>query len=87
MLRAIFLGIGCLYTAAYEPVGLWPLTPVLLLPLLYVILLRTSRESSGLAFYFGLGWFLSGPYWIYLSVTGPGNAARWIGVIYPVGSA
>jgi len=80
VLRAIFFGIGCLYTAAYEPVGLWPLTQVLLLPLLYVVLSKTGREAAKLAFYFGLGWFLCGTYWIYLSVTGPGNAAWWIGV-------
>jgi apolipoprotein N-acyltransferase len=85
VLRAIFFGIGCLYTAAYEPVGLWPLTPVLLLPLLYVSLTRTGREAAKLAFYFGLGWFLSGTYWIYLSVTGPGNAAPWIGVFLVIG--
>ena len=80
MLRAVFFGIGCLYTGAFEPVGLWPLTPVLLLPLLYAVLTDTSRAAARLAFYFGLGWFLSGTYWIYLSVTGPGNAAWWIGV-------
>jgi apolipoprotein N-acyltransferase len=78
--RAIFFGIGCLFTAVYEPVGLWPLAPVLLLPLLFVALTRTGREAASLAFSLGLGWFLSGTYWIYLSVTGPGNAAWWIGV-------
>ena len=80
MQRAIFFGIGCLFTAAFEPVGLWPLAPVLLLPLLYVALFKSSREAAVLAFSFGLGWFLCGTYWIYLSVTGPGNAAWWIGV-------
>jgi apolipoprotein N-acyltransferase len=83
--RAIFFGIGCLFTAVYEPVGLWPLAPVLLLPFLYVALTRSSREVASLAFCLGLGWFLSGTYWIYLSVTGPGNAAWWIGVFLVIG--
>lgn len=85
MQRAIAFGIGCLFTVVYEPVGLWPLAPVLLLPFLYVALARTSREAAVLAFSFGLGWFLSGTYWIYLSVTGPGNAAGWIGVFLVIG--
>jgi len=83
--RAIAFGTGCLFTAVYEPVGLWPLAPALLLPFLYVALTRTSRETASLAFSFGLGWFLSGTYWIYLSVTGPGNAAGWIAVFLVVG--
>jgi len=83
--RAIFFGIGCLFTAAFEPIGLWPLAPVLLLPLLHVALFKSSHKAANLAFSFGLGWFLSGTYWIYLSVTGPGNAAWWIGVFLVIG--
>jgi len=53
---------------------------VLLLPILWLALTRSGRFAASHSFYFGLGWFLSGTYWIYLSVTGPGNAAWWIGV-------
>lgn len=81
MLRVIFFGLGCLYTTVYEPTGFWPLAPVLLLPFLYVSLTRSGRFAAKHAFFFGLGWFLTGTYWIYLSVTGPGNAAWWIGVL------
>ena len=81
MLRAIFFGLGCLYTFVYEPAALWPLAPVLLLPFLYVSLTHTARSAASHAFYFGCGWFLCGTYWIYLSVTGPGAAAWWIGVL------
>ena len=80
MLRAIFFGLGCLYTSVYEPLGLWPLAPILLLPILYLALTQSGRFAASHAFYFGCGWFLTGTYWIYLSVTGPGNAAWWIGV-------
>lgn len=81
MLRAIFFGLGCLYTSVYEPLGFWPLAPILLLPILYVAMTRSGRFAARHAFYFGCGWFLTGTYWIYLSVTGPGNAAWWIGIL------
>ncbi len=81
MQRAIFFGLGCLFTAVFEPAGLWPLAPVLLLPFFYVSLTLSGRAAAICAFYFGLGMFLCGTYWIYLSVTGPGEAAWWIGVL------
>lgn len=87
MLRAIFFGLGCVYTSVYEPTGFWPLAPVLLLPILYIALTRSARFAASHTFYFGLGWFLSGIYWIYLSVTGPGNAAWWIGVFLVIALA
>jgi apolipoprotein N-acyltransferase len=78
--RALFFSLGCLFTAVFEPAGLWPLAPALLLPFLYVSLKLPARTAAIYAFCFGLGMFLCGTYWIYLSVTGPGNAAWWIGV-------
>lgn len=81
MLRAIFFGLGCLFTAVFEPAGLWPLAPVLLLPFFFVSLTQPGKVAATYAFYFGLGMFLCGTYWIYLSVTGPGNAAWWIGIL------
>jgi apolipoprotein N-acyltransferase len=87
VLRAIFFGLGCVYTSVYEPTGFWPLAPVLLLPILYIALTRSARFAASHTFYFGLGWFLSGIYWIYLSVTGPGNAAWWIGVFLVIALA
>ena len=60
MLRVIFFGLGCLYTTVYEPTGFWPLAPVLLLPFLYISLTRSGRFAAKHAFYFGLGWFLTG---------------------------
>jgi apolipoprotein N-acyltransferase len=78
--RALFFSLGCLFTAVFEPAGLWPLAPALLLPFLYVSLKLPARSAAMYAFCFGLGMFLCGTYWIYLSVTGPGNAAWWIGV-------
>jgi apolipoprotein N-acyltransferase len=63
---------------------LWPLAPVILLPFLYVCLTLSSRAAAEHGFWFGIGLFLCGTYWIYLSVTGPGNAPGWIGVLLVV---
>jgi apolipoprotein N-acyltransferase len=82
--RAIFFGLGCLLTTIFEPAGWWPLAPVLLLPFWYVCLTRSRRAAAVHGFFFGLGLFLCGTYWIYLSVTGPGEAAWWIGVLLVV---
>ena len=60
------------------------MAPVLLLPYFYVALMLPGRDAAALGFWFGLGLFLCGTYWIYLSVTGPGNAAWWIGVLLVV---
>ena len=84
MSRALFFGLGCLFTTVFEPAGLWPLALVLLLPFLYVCLTLPARAATEHGFCFGLGLFLCGTYWIYLSVTGPGQAAWWIGVVLVV---
>jgi len=79
--QALFFGLGCLLTAAFEPAGLWPLAPALLLPFFYVCLTGSGRRAAQHAFCFGCGLFLCGTYWIYLSVTGPGQGPWWIGAL------
>ena len=81
MSRVFFFGLGCLFTAAFEPVGLWALAPALLLPLWYVCLTLPGRAAAQHGFCFGFGLFLCGTYWIYLSVTGPGQGPWWIGAM------
>jgi apolipoprotein N-acyltransferase len=44
----------------------------------------SNRAAARHGFWFGIGLFLCGTYWIYLSVTGPGNAPSWIGVLLVV---
>lgn len=79
MSQALFFALGCLFTAAFEPAGLWSLAPALLLPFFYVCLTQSARMALRHAFCFGCGLFLCGTYWIYLSVTGPGQGPWWIG--------
>ena len=61
------------------------LVPVLLLPLLYVYFSVSPRDAGWLSFYFGFGLFLSGTYWIYISVVIFGEAPAWIALVLMLG--
>jgi apolipoprotein N-acyltransferase len=77
--------LGSLLTTAFAPFGFSWLVPVLLLPLLYVIFSVSPRDAGWLSFFFGFGLFLSGTYWIYISVVIFGEAPAWIAVILMLG--
>jgi apolipoprotein N-acyltransferase len=63
------------------------LPPLLLLPLLLICAKASPREAAGHAFWFGFGMFLTGTYWIYISVHVFGQAALWIALLLMVGLA
>ena len=83
--RGILFVLGALMTTAFAPFGLSLLVPVVLLPLLYVYLSVSPRDAGWLSFCFGFGLFLSGTYWIYISVVIFGEAPAWIAVILMLG--
>jgi apolipoprotein N-acyltransferase len=83
--RGILFFLGCLLTTAFAPFGLSVLVPVLLLPLLYVYLTVSPRDAGWLSFFFGFGLFLSGTYWIYISVVIFGEAPAWIAFVLMLG--
>jgi apolipoprotein N-acyltransferase len=83
--RGILFLLGCLMTTAFAPFGMSLLLPVLLLPLLYVYLSVSPRDAGWLSFYFGFGLFLSGTYWIYISVVIFGEAPAWIALVLMLG--
>jgi len=83
--RGILFVLGCLMTTAFAPFGLSLLVPVLLLPLLYVYLSVSPRDAGWLSFCFGFGLFLSGTYWIYISVVVFGEAPAWIALVLMLG--
>ncbi len=72
-------------TTAFAPFGLSLLVPLLLLPFLYVCLTNSPRDSAKHAFWFGFGLFLSGTYWIYISVVVFGQAPVWIALLLMLG--
>ena len=76
--QLIFFLLGCLTTLAFAPFGLSLVVPLVLVPFLYVCLTNSPQDSAKHGFWFGFGLFLSGTYWIYISVHVFGNAALWI---------
>ena len=85
--RMISAALGVLTTFTFEPVGLGLLAPLLILPLLYVAHTVSPRDTGGHFFWYGLGLFLTGTYWIQISVSGFGGAPWWIAVVLMVGLA
>ena len=83
--QLIFFGLGCLTTLAFAPFGLSLLVPLVMLPFLYVCLTNSPRDSGKHGFWFGFGLFLSGTYWIYISVVVFGEAPVWIALLLMLG--
>jgi apolipoprotein N-acyltransferase len=85
--RFIAFILGSAMSLSFAPFGLSILAPLLLLPLLWVCMHVSPRDAFAHAFWFGLGMFLTGTYWIYISVHVFGNAALWIALLLMVGLA
>jgi len=83
--QLIFFVLGCLATGAFAPFGWSLLAPLLLLPFLYVCLTNSPRDAAKHGFWFGFGLFLTGTYWIYISVAVFGEAPVWIALLLMVG--
>ncbi len=79
--QLIFFVLGCLATLAFAPFGWSLLIPVVLLPFLYVCLTNSPRDAARHGFWFGFGMFLTGTYWIYISVHVFGQAPLWIALL------
>ncbi|NNC78328.1 MAG: apolipoprotein N-acyltransferase [Woeseiaceae bacterium] len=85
--RLILFVLGGLTTLAFEPFGLSMLAPVLILPLLFLCVTLAPRDAGGHAFWYGFGLFLTGTYWIYISVVVFGQAPVWIAFFLMLGLA
>ena len=85
--RLVAFLLGAATTLAFAPFGLSLLAPLLLLPLLLIALTVAPRDAAAHAFWYGFGLFLTGTYWIYISVHIFGNAAPWIALLLMVGLA
>ena len=83
--RLVFFVLGCLLTTAFAPLGFDLLVPLLMLPIIYLCLILSPRDVAKLAFWFGFGLFLSGTYWIYISVHVFGEAPLWIALLLMLG--
>mgnify|MGYP003634095917 CR=1 FL=1 len=83
--RLIAFLIGAATTLVFAPAEWSLLAPLLMLPLLFVSLTLSPRDAGAHYFWFGFGLFLTGTYWIYISVHVFGNAALWIAMLLMVG--
>lgn len=82
--QLVFFIFGALLTLTFAPFGLYFLTPVLLLPVLFVGLHSPPRTSAKLSFWYGAGLFLSGTYWLYISIHVFGQAPLWVAILIMV---
>ncbi|MEQ8205639.1 MAG: apolipoprotein N-acyltransferase [Woeseia sp.] len=79
--RLTLFATGAALPLAFAPFGYWFLAPLLLLPMLLVGLHASPRVGAQLGFCFGAGLFLTGTYWIYISIHDFGNAPLWLAVV------
>ena len=81
-LLLVSLVAGALAIAGFAPFGLWPL-PVLSLAALFALLLRTRSVRAGFAigFAWGLGFFIAGVSWVYVSLSVYGAMTPWLAAL------
>ncbi len=74
--------LGGISVFGFAPFGLAPL-PLLTLALLFLFWLRapSPRAAAALGFAFGLGWFLCGTSWVYVSLHTFGGMPAWLTAI------
>ena len=75
---------GALTTITFAPFGLYFLMPVLMLPAMFAWLFCSPRVSAKLSFWYGTGLFLSGTYWLYISIHVFGQAPLWVAMVIMV---
>jgi len=78
---AISAAAGAALSLAFAPLNLWPLA--LLAPALLMALWQDARprHAAALGFWFNLGTFASGTYWLYISIHQVGAAPVWVACI------
>ena len=73
---------GALAVAGFAPIGFWPLT-LASLAVLFALFARTTSVRGGFAlgFAWGLGFFLAGVSWVYVSLSVYGGMAPWLAAL------
>lgn len=76
--------LGAVSVFGFAPVHLFPL-PILCIALLIALVRHTPERVFARAFLFGLGWFLAGVYWVYISLHDMGQLPAPIAVTATLG--
>ena len=79
-LAFLFFLLGALLTLAFSPFDLFYLPLFLMMAVFYCCLKCPPHLTAKYLFIFGLGHYLTGTYWIYISVHIFGNAPLWIAI-------
>jgi len=76
------LAAGAMAVAGFAPLGLW-LLPLVSLTLLFGLLARTHSMRCGflIGLAWGLGFFLAGVSWVYVSLSVYGGMAAWLAAL------
>lgn len=83
--RLLFFLTGALTMLSFAPVGWYPLALVLVLPVLYVFFHGSPRQAAELGFSFGAGLFLTGTYWLYISIHIFGEVTPALAIVLMLG--
>jgi len=83
--RLAFVLLGALVMLSFAPFGIYPLAPVLTMPLLFAFLKSEPKQASQLGFSFGAGLFLAGTYWLYISIHVFGQAPLFLAIFLMLG--
>jgi apolipoprotein N-acyltransferase len=68
MVRGGFFLLGALTMLSFAPFGIYPLSIVFVIPLLYAFRHCEPSVAARLGFAWGAGLFLAGTYWLYVSI-------------------
>ena len=77
--------VGALLPLGFAPFSLYWLVPVLLAVLFATWMRCPARVAARRGFGFGFGAFLTGTYWLYISIHVFGQAPRWLAVFLMLG--
>ena len=79
-LQSLFVFLaGAIYATGFEPFNIWPLTLCSIAVLFYVLTsTRTYKDAFLLAWLFGVGKYVVGVSWVYVSIHDHGNAHWFI---------
>ena len=79
--QLILFAFGALTTLAFAPFSMYFFMPLMLLPAMFTWLFMPPRAAAKLSFWYGVGFFLSGTYWLYISIHVFGEAPLWVAIV------
>ena len=80
-----YFAFGALTTLSFAPFDLYFMMPAFLMPLMFAWFYLPPRNAAKLSFWYGSGLFLSGTYWLYISIHVFGQAPLWVALIIMIG--